>query len=194
MSRMKRTLSTIYFLTGFLAILAAIWRITRLGNGCEIGRKSFALAKRIIGGIYNPEDLSVIANLFLPLLTALFLGVVLILLGADMKKTWLTVPKLGVLCNLFLVALIGVQVVEVLLFVRIEALIFAFLLAYVLAFHFYYAKIHQLDGAISDQGRRRSVTGLYVTSLAILGLLLIANFVLLFWMRSHFPGYQIEFL
>jgi hypothetical protein len=190
---MKRILSTIYFLTGFLVILAAIWQITRLGNGWDIVGKSFALAKRLLGGISNPEDLSVIAEKLLPLLIALLLGVVLILLAADMKKSKPTLPKLGWLCSLFLIALIGVQVVEALLFLKIEALIFAFLLAYVLAFHFNYAKIHQLDGAIPNQGRRRFVAGIYTTSLAILGLLLIVNFVLLFWLRSQFPGYQIEY-
>lgn len=191
---MKRILSTIYFLTGFLVFLAAIWRITRLGNGWEIVGKSVALARRLPGGISNPRDLTVIADLFLPPLIALLLGVVLILLAADMKKSKPTLPKLGGLCDLSLIALIGVQVVEALLFVRIDALIFALLLAFVLAFHFYYARIHQLDGNISNHEKRRFFAGLYVTSLAILGLLLVANFVLLFWLRSQFPGYQIEYL
>jgi hypothetical protein len=194
MKQINRTLSTIYFLTGFFVILAATWRIARLVGGWKILGGSLALAKRLITGIYNPEDLSAITNFLLPQLIAFFLGVVLILISADMKKSEPTLPKLGTVCNLLLILLIGVQVVEVIFLVRIDALVFAFLLAYILGFQVCYTKIHHHESSISNHRKKLFVIRVYQTALAILVLLLIANFVFSYWLNSQFPGYQIEYL
>jgi hypothetical protein len=189
----KKAVALAYIAAGLATLMDCVGSTIYAAARGNLFMGTLKAVERLFSGISHPADVYVVWGFLLPVLALVLLGIILILMGVDLRRDVPLLPGLHESWPLLFALLVGLQFWSCFVFGVFSSAIAIIPLALIFAYALFRNKLDKLALSMSQPGRT-VVRGLFFRySLVLVAVLLIGNFILIAYLHYRFLGQLFEF-
>ncbi len=193
MLKHKKAVALAYIAAGLLILMDCVGSTIYAATRGNLFMGTLKAVERLFSGISHPAEVYVVSGFLLPVFALALLGIILILIGVELRRALPLLPRLHKSWLYLFALLVGLQSWSCILFGEFGSVIAIIPLALIFAYTLFRKKLDNHAPSMS-QPEGTVARGLFFrSSLILVAVLLIGDFVLIAYLHHRFLGQLFEF-